>query len=91
MTLDLPNHADQELTVTGTAWTAAGGAMVDAEGTKLPIYIADLEAWDDELEGARIEVTGVLRRRPSMIPESGPHSHGLGATWALENASWSAR
>ena len=85
---DLEKHTDQRLTVTGTARTAAGGAMVSVD--KRPIYIEDLEAWDDELEGQRVEVTGVLRRRPSLIPEDGPHSHGLGPTWALEDASWSA-
>ncbi len=88
MPIDLSKHTDQQLTVTGTARTAAGGAMVSIEG-RVPIYIEDLEAWDDDLEGQRVEVTGVLRRRPSMIPDSGPPSHGLGATWALESASWS--
>ena len=88
MTIDLSQHADQQLTVTGTAWTAAGGAMIDIDSSE-PIYIEDLEAWDDDLEGQRVEVAGVLRRRPSMIPETGPHSHGLGPTWALQDASWS--
>ena len=89
MAIDLSKHTDQRLTVTGTAQTAAGGAIVKVEGTR-PIYIEELDNWDDDLEGRRVEVTGVLRHRESMIPESGPRSHGLRATYAFEDASWSA-
>lgn len=80
----------ETVTVRGTAHTAAAGAMVAVDDNP-PIYVVGLREWSEELEGKPVEVTGVLKQRPSRIPKvppGGVHSHGSGAALVLDDASW---
>jgi hypothetical protein len=87
MTFEPQEHVGERVTLRGLALTARAGAIVDLDdGT--PVYVAGLGEWDGELEGSEVEVTGTLRQRPSRVPEGEPHRHGLGETYALEDASW---
>jgi hypothetical protein len=88
-----PNeHVGKSITLRGNAATAAAGAMVIIAGT--PIYIAGLRAWDSDLEGRAVEVTGLLRREASAVPPAGPGElvrHGIDRdTFVLDGAEWSA-
>ena len=90
--LDPAQHVDQTVTLRGTAYDARAGAIVELPD-RTPIYIAGLTSWDEACSGKEIEVTGLLRQRPSRMPNvqpGGEQSHGLpGATFMLEGASWS--
>lgn len=89
---DPKEHVGESVTVEGTAWSAAAGAMVRVAGVSRPIYIAGLDSWDKELEGQAVEVTGVLRLREPQVarPEgTAAPAHGLDtATFVLDGAEW---
>jgi hypothetical protein len=76
------------VTLRGDAFTGAAGALLEVDGT--PVYIDGLAEWPDELEGRAVEATGVLRHRPSPVPEGAPHVHGVDEHDVLEDASWRA-
>ena len=90
MSFDPAGHVDEVVTVRGTAMTARAGAAVGLDdGT--PLYVAGLYEWDEELEGAQVEVTGTLRARASRVPQvppGGDQVHGIGESYALEDARW---
>jgi hypothetical protein len=89
---DPDEHVGETVTLRGHAWNARAGAMVQLED-KTPIYITGLERWDKAVFNKEVEVTGQLRFRPSRVPKVGPggeHSHGLGDTYAVDDASWTA-
>ena len=63
--------------------------MVKVDGE--PIYIQGLRAWDTELEGRQVEVTGTLRLRGSTAGPGpgGMPMHGFDdETFALDGAEW---
>jgi hypothetical protein len=76
------------VTLRGEAVTGAAGAMINAE--RGPVYIEGLAEWPDGLEGRTVEAAGVLRHRPSRVPEGAPHVHGVDERDVLEDASWRA-
>jgi hypothetical protein len=84
-------HVGEVVTVRGTAYDGAGGALVQLDdGT--PVYVIGLFDWSEDLVNGAVEVTGRLHRRGSRMPEAAaagePHRHGLGETFALQDASW---
>jgi hypothetical protein len=89
---DPSEHVGESVTLSGTAWSAAAGAMVRVAGYNRPIYIDGLRAWDKDIEGNIVEVTGVLRLRKSQVPrgdETDVPAHGLpSATFVLDGAEW---
>ncbi|HYN97268.1 MAG TPA: hypothetical protein VES42_25800 [Pilimelia sp.] len=90
MSFDPAQHFGETVTVRGTAATARAGAMVEVSDGPA-IYVAGLAEWADDVEDKQVEVTGTLRLRPSRLPQvqpGGVHSHGLGETVALDDASW---
>lgn len=90
MSFDPSEHVDEIVTVLGTALTARAGAIVGLEDDT-PVYVAGLTEWSDEMEGTKVEVTGLLRRRHSRLPKvpaGGLHSHGVGERLVLEDPSW---
>jgi hypothetical protein len=90
MSFDPAQHLDETVTVRGTAVPARAGAVVAVPDSP-PLYIAGLAEWADDVSGREVEVTGRLRARPSRlpaVPPGGEQYHGLGASFALEDASW---
>lgn len=83
-------HVGEPVTFRGTALTAAAGAVVMGVGR--PVHVGGLERWSQELEGRPVEVSGVLRRQESDLPEPAPGdppAHGVpGARFVLDDASW---
>ena len=81
----------EEVSITGIAGNGAAGAFVYADHE--PYYLAAVESWDADIEGRRVTVTGVLRRRPAQVtPDEPPdeHSHGLAAdTYVIDDSTWS--
>ena len=63
--------------------------MVKIDGR--PVYVRGLRAWDAELEGKQVEVTGTLQTRAptgSRGPDEMPR-HGFGdETLVLDEAEW---
>jgi len=90
MSFDPAAHVGESVTIRGTAVDARAGAIVQLpDGT--PIYVAGLFEWEERVSEKEVEVTGRLVHRPSRIPPTapnGPRYHGLGETFALEEASW---
>ena len=91
---DPKEHVGESVTVAGTAWSAAAGAMVRVAGVSRPIYIDGLDSWSRELEGKPVEVTGVLRLRDPQVPrpeDTDAPEHGLDtATFVLDGADWAS-
>jgi hypothetical protein len=89
--LDLSRHLGETVTLRGIAHDARAGAILEmADAT--PIYVAGLGSWERACSGKEVEVTGVLRVRPSPLSEAGPSgmpSHGLSDdTFVIDHASW---
>ena len=87
---DPSGHVGETVTIRGIAYDARAGAIVELTD-RTPIYISGLVEWKGDYEGKFIEVTGLLKERPSRVPSirpGGEQVHGLGATYALDNASW---
>ncbi len=88
--VELGRRVGGSVVIAGTAETArAGAAVVFEDGT--PVYVGGLRAWTARLQGRRVEVRGVLRRRASQVPRSAEQSGGLGETYTLERARWKLR
>ena len=88
--IDPGRHIGQSVTLRGTAWTGAGGAMVSPDAG-LPVYIYGLDSWSSELEGKPVEVTGIVRAREGGPPPSfgGLPAHGPDPdTLLLHDAKW---
>ncbi len=87
---DPGEHVGQAVTFRGPAMTGAAGAIVMAAGE--PVYIGGLDAWDKEVEGKPVEVSGVLRLRESGMPSPPPDGlplHGIDEdTYVLDDAQW---
>jgi hypothetical protein len=86
---NLSASVGKRVTVRGPAMTGAGGAMVEVDGE--PIYLTGLRAWDAELEGRQVEVTGTLQLRGSTAGPGpgGMPLHGFDEeTFALADPSW---
>jgi hypothetical protein len=86
---DLSASVGKRVTVRGAATSGAGGAMVEVDGE--PVYIAGLRAWDAELEGRHVEVTGTLLVRGSTAGPGpgGMPMHGFDEeTFALDDPEW---
>lgn len=70
---------EQETTISGKAENLKAGAvlMID-ENT--PVFIEDMDEWDDDMIGKTIKLTGVLRRKqiyPEIKTEGGIISQGM--------------
>ena len=89
---DPKEHVGESVTIEGTAWNAAAGAMVRVDGVSRPIYIRGLDSWSKELERKAVKVTGVLQLREAQVPrgdETDAPEHGLAsATFVLDGAEW---
>jgi hypothetical protein len=90
---DPAEHVGNAVTFRGKAENAAAGAVITV-GPGKPIYISGLRAWDPELEGRPVEVTGVVRRREGQVPPPLPGGiprHGIpSATFVIDGAEWEA-
>lgn len=90
MSFEPSQHVGETVTFRGTARDAMAGAIVQlADGT--PVYVLGLSEWSDDDTGTEVEITGLLERRPSRRPQvnhGGEQYHGLGATYAVRDATW---
>ena len=86
--LNLKEILDKEVTLTGMAKDAKGGAVLIVN--KIPIYIKGLSSWSEDNFGKIIKVKGTLRDE-KLIPdpylnEDGAISQGaIGKQLVLEN------
>jgi len=83
---------DQPVTLAGVARNARLGAVL-LTPERTPVYVAGLDEWPDELDGASLSATGVLRSRKlapdPAIDAQGGVSHGVvGNNYVLEDADW---
>ncbi len=78
-------------TIVGTARNAKGGAVVLADDGE-PVYVEGLDAWSGEVDGRRVRVTGLLRRKkllPEPVLPPAPAVAGAeGEQVVLEKATW---
>ena len=88
-----PAHlVGQTITLVGTARDAHLGAVV-LLSDNTPVFIDGLPMWDDQWDGKRIRVTGLLKD-DSIAPDpevnqQGEVSHGMyGDAFVLVDASW---
>jgi hypothetical protein len=86
VTFDPSAHVDEQVVLTGSARTGAAGPLLRVDGRA--IYIDGLDAWAAEVAGRTVRVSGVLRFRPTAM-DPGARSHGLGDSYAVEDARWS--
>lgn len=79
------------LTVTGTAQNGKGGALVRSANNET-YYINGTEAWDDQVLGKQLEVTGTLHievNTEELQNEKGEWKAGAsGEQFILVDAKW---
>lgn len=90
--MDLDSLIGQRVTLHGTAFDAHSGAVLMLDDG-MTVYVAELPAWDEELVGRAMTLTGLLGREQlgpePTVAESGAHSHGrTGRPFVLRDASW---
>lgn len=82
---DLESRVGEQVTLTGTALNAALGAIVSLD--EVPVYVAGLRRWPEEVTGHEVDLTGRLVFRSAPDPE-GPVVHKPGDSYAVRDASW---
>ena len=85
-------YVGQKVTLQGVAYDAHSGAIVML-ADRTPVYIHNLEWWEDEWDRKTINVTGTLQHKKlapdPTVNEEGEVSHGMvGTDLVLCDATW---
>lgn len=91
--MELDEMLGKRVTLRGTAYDAhAGAVLMLPDG--ITVYVSGLSAWDEQLYGREVELTGVLNREqlgPEPTVTEDGHTHGMvGRPLVLREASWQA-
>ena len=84
---------DEHIEVSGHAYPAAAGPLVEADDGR-SYYLGGVGEWDTDMIGKRVVASGTLRLRSPQVqtlPPDQEQSHGLtDETLVLEDAQWTA-
>lgn len=92
MDTDPSEHLNEKVELVGVAENAKSGAVV-VLSTGEPVYIKNLDYWDEGLYKKRIKVTGLLRKQ-KLVPDPVVNIRGevsagaFGMSLVLEEAKW---
>lgn len=70
--------SESPVTITGTAENAKAGAILVTSGDR-PVYIEGLRAWEADVLGTALTLTGFLRRK-RIYPDTTPERQGMSGT-----------